>query len=266
MGGKAIKFDDRYVDFVCENADKMTVPTLTKLANELGYGVHNTPAVSRLIRRKGLTFFKSRHVYTPEQITFIKRNQHIERKRLLINFNEKFNANISDVALNVFCATHKIKAKKHPGQFKKGQNAWVDNDTKLVRKGAFLNPCVATQFKKGQPALNRVPLGHERKDKRGFIEVRVEDGTGTGKYGGGYNYKLKHHIVWESHHKQAIPESHVIVFKDGDKSNFDIDNLMLLPRGAISIRSLTFDYENQPTELKPTINVLAKLIYKTDRA
>lgn len=265
MGGKWIKFDSRYIEFICANYDKMTVPKLTLQANALGFGTHDAEAVRRLIRKHGLTFFKARHNYTNEQIEFIKDNQHLNRKQLLIDFNEKFNLRITSTALGLFCSQRKIKAHEHPARFKKGQNGWKDGKPVLESKGVAIDFTISekTRFKDGQKLFfNRAEIGHERKDKRGFTEVRIEDGTGRRNYGGMRNYALKHHLIWEQYHGE-IPKNHVVIFKDGNIENFDIDNLMLMHRGAVSIRSMTLKYSEQPKELKPTLNALASLIHKT---
>lgn len=267
MGGKWIKFDSRYIEFICANYDKMTVPKITLQANALGFGTHDAEAVRRLIRKHGLTFFKARHNYTNEQIEFIKDNQHLNRKQLLIDFNEKFNLRITSTALGLFCSQRKIKAHEHPARFKKGQNGWRGGKPVLEAKGVAVNHAIGeeTRFKEGQKLIfNHVPVGYERKDKRGFIEVRVNDGTARRNYGGLRNFALKHHLIWEQHHGE-IPIGHVVIFKDGNKENFDIDNLMAIPRGAISVRSRLLKYEEQLNEFKPTINVLAALIHKTNK-
>ena len=62
------------------------------------------------------------------------------------------------------------------------------------------------------------PVGSERKDKDGYIRVRVGDGE-----------RLKHHIVWEKDH-EPLKKNEVIMFKDGDKTNCDVENLIKVER------------------------------------
>lgn len=267
MGAKRIKFDSRYVEFVCANANKMTVPKLTEQANELGFGVHDAEAVRRLIKKNGLKFYKSRHIYTEEQVAFIRDNQHLDRKDLLVQFNKKFNLSISATALNVFCSNRKFKVHEHPAQYKKGCNAWKDGKMTFEAKGIAYGQTeksLAARFKKGHKALfSKVPVGYERKSGRGFIEIRVEDGSSKRKYGGAYNWRLKHHYIWEQHHGE-IPKNHIVIFKDGNNENFEIDNLMLAHRGMTAIR-YKLQYNEQPKELKPTINAMAALIHKANQ-
>lgn len=74
-----------------------------------------------------------------------------------------------------------------------------------------------TQFKKGHTPNNHKPVGYERKTRDGYIEVKVAEPN---------VFKGKNRIVWEQHYG-PIPEGMHVSFKDGNKENFDIDNLML---------------------------------------
>lgn len=87
----------------------------------------------------------------------------------------------------------------------------------------------ATQFKKGEingPKGHIKPVGYERVDKDGYVQVKVKDGF-QGKAND--NYRFKHHVVYEQHFG-PIPPSTQIVFADRDKRNFDPDNLVAVDR------------------------------------
>lgn len=69
------------------------------------------------------------------------------------------------------------------------------------------------------------PIGTERKDKDGYILVRVEGGE-----------KRKHFIEWEKYHEPTKPDE-CLIFLDGNKENCNIDNLFLMKRkymGAVN--------------------------------
>ena len=57
---------------------------------------------------------------------------------------------------------------------------------------------------------------------RGYIEIKVEEPN---------KWRLKHRVVWEMAHGE-IPKDNVIIFKDNDKTNTDIDNLILTEKGV----------------------------------
>lgn len=79
-----------------------------------------------------------------------------------------------------------------------------------------------TTFKKGNKPHNTVEVGHERITRDGYVEVKVNDNEDSSR-----NFKLKHRLVWESVNG-PVPKNHQVRFIDGDKMNFDIDNLKLV--------------------------------------
>ena len=75
-----------------------------------------------------------------------------------------------------------------------------------------------TSFKKGHRPLNYRPIGSERINVDGYVEVKVAD---PGKW------RLKHRVIWEQHYG-PIPNHQPIIFLDRDKTNLDISNLALV--------------------------------------
>lgn len=67
-----------------------------------------------------------------------------------------------------------------------------------------------------------MPGGSERVNADGYIEVKVADPK---------KWKLKHRVVWESANGK-IPKGCIIIFRDNDKTNTNIDNLLLIKRGT----------------------------------
>jgi hypothetical protein len=67
------------------------------------------------------------------------------------------------------------------------------------------------------------PVGTERIDE-GYAEVKIARPN---------VWKLKHHIIWEAAHG-PVPKGHVIMFADGNKRNFDQDNLLLVSRKELA--------------------------------
>ena len=45
----------------------------------------------------------------------------------------------------------------------------------------------------------------------------------------GEHWQSKHSLLWEQHHGRKVPKGHIVMFADGDRRNFDINNLMLDP-------------------------------------
>lgn len=84
----------------------------------------------------------------------------------------------------------------------------------------------ATQFKKGQIPHNWVPIGYERVTKDDYIEIKISDNYGTLS---NENFEFKHRLVWVENFG-AIPKGMNVEFVDGDKRNFEPENLILRSR------------------------------------
>jgi hypothetical protein len=93
-----------------------------------------------------------------------------------------------------------------------------------------------TRFKPGHKTHNWRPIGFERMTWEGYLERKVTD-TGVKRI----DYRLVHHLVWLAAGRE-IPPGHVLTFRDGDKRNFDLDNLELLPRKQLMQRNSCHNY------------------------
>jgi hypothetical protein len=77
-----------------------------------------------------------------------------------------------------------------------------------------------TMFRKGHSPSNTAPVGTEAVTPDGYVKVKVAEPN---------RWEFKHRLEW-MRHRGEIPEGGVVGFKDGDSTNTDIDNLMLLTR------------------------------------
>jgi hypothetical protein len=76
------------------------------------------------------------------------------------------------------------------------------------------------QFRKGHLPGNAKPAGSERRNRDGYIEIKVP---------GHRRFVFKHRHVWEEHHG-TIPKGFIVQFKDGDPGNCEIGNLRMISR------------------------------------
>jgi hypothetical protein len=74
----------------------------------------------------------------------------------------------------------------------------------------------------GSPASR--PIGSERVSQ-GYLFRKVDNTSDENR-----NWVPVHHLVWREAGRD-IPPGHVLLFKDGNRRNFDLDNLELLSRG-----------------------------------
>lgn len=82
-------------------------------------------------------------------------------------------------------------------------------------------------FQEGNLPENTKPIGYERITKDGYVEVKVK--MRPSRVDCNDNFVAKHRLIWEQLHG-PIPDDCVVIFKDGDKQNFDPDNLALVTK------------------------------------
>ena len=80
----------------------------------------------------------------------------------------------------------------------------------------------------------RVPVGTERVSKDGYIVVKVREEAAVPMSKD--NWVLKHVHVYEQAHG-SVPDGCSVYFADGDRRNFDPDNLVAVPRRLVGILS-----------------------------
>lgn len=155
-------------------------------------------------------------LFYPEHDKFIRENvKGMSNKELTDLVNAYFDTNFSVAQVTNYKNRNHISSGL-TGRFERGQEPWNKGVTGYMGANK-------TSFKKGHKPPNWKPIGSERVTKDGYVEVKVRDGCGQN------NYELKHRIIWEARNGK-IPEGHIIAFKDGNKKNFDIDNLDCIPR------------------------------------
>lgn len=194
-------------------------------------------------------------VYTEEHAQFLQANYSGHTVRELTKlFNDRFGMNKTDIQIKAFISRKGIISGRD-GRFKKGNAPW-----NVGTKGQGLTGPNKGSFKKGHIPGNTKPLGDERIDpKDGYILVKVAE---KNPYtGASTRYKHKHVHIWEQENGPA-PDGMVVIFRDGDKRNFDPDNLVLITRSEL-VRLNQSGYKDIPAELKPSFLTMIQLKVKT---
>lgn len=185
-------------------------------------------------------------LFNKEQIKFMKANYaKLGRQGLTDALNEKFNTQFKKSQLVGYLKANKIKSGR-TGYFKKGVPSW-SKGTKGVLKAN------SASFKKGLVPHNVKPVGSERVSVDGYVEIKVK---------GSKAWKLKHRIVYEQHFGKLKPGD-VIRFKDDNRLNMDPSNLIKVSRAEHHFLN-KLGYSKADIELKPTLELLAKLQAKTN--
>lgn len=162
--------------------------------------------------------------YTSEHFKFLTKNVPGKTDKEVVNlFNKTFDIKISEAKLGNLKTKLKIKnGLTSQTRFVKGQKSWNEGKTwqEFMSIEGQQNS-LKTTFKKGHIPKNSVKIGATRLNKDGCIEIKIQDGAKN------KNWKGKHRLIWEKQNG-PIPKGHKIVFIDGNKNNFDINNLALV--------------------------------------
>ncbi len=191
---------------------------------------------------------------TSEQDAFVRREyKNYSLAELADQLNACFGTSFTEGQMKSYVKNHSIKSGRS-GLFAKGHKPWNDGT-----KGQGLTGPNSGSFKKGAAPSNRKPIGSERICKKdGFLLVKVAE---TDPHTGfPTRYKHNHRHVWEQNFG-PVPEGMVVAFKDSDKMNCDVDNLMLISRAEL-LRLNQNQYRETPGQLKPSVLVLSKLQVK----
>lgn len=174
--------------------------------------------------------------YTDDHIKFIADNiPNRPFKELTEMFNERFGMALRVSAMISLADRHGL----HNGRDTRFDN-WLDPagikyrfpkghvPANKGKKGISTPGMKATQFKKGHKPANWMPVGSERVNADGYVDVKVQDGKLQ------KNWKGKHIIVWEENNCRSVPPGYVVIFGDGNRRNFDPENLLLVSRKQLA--------------------------------
>ena len=158
------------------------------------------------------------HKFTSEQAEFIKENViGKSRKELMQMVNDYFGLNLKVTQITAYIKNHGL-ANGLDGRFGVGHTP----ANKGVKGMGGWEP---TQFKEGHRPHNYKPVGTVRINTDGYVDIKIADPK---------TWRGKHLLVWEEHNG-TIPKGHAVIFGDGDRRNFDINNLILVTKTQLAI-------------------------------
>lgn len=128
-----------------------------------------------------------------------------------------------------------------------------------ANKGKKMSPevyekCAPTMFKKGSTPKNTYQIGTEQLCSDGYIWVKIDNQPKGGKY---KNWKQKHLLVWEAAHG-PVPEDHVVIFLNGDRTDCSLENLKLISK-AQNVAMNKFSLRTNDKELTEMGTAVASL-------
>jgi hypothetical protein len=252
-----MRYTDEQLAFLREGFQTMTVAELTDAFNGR-YGLQQArTAISSTLKRENIRRGRriltgKRLAFTGEQIEFLRTNYvRLTLVNLAAAFKDRFGTEKTAGQIKSFIHNHGIKSGR-TGCFEKGLKPW--NRGVKGCMGANI-----TSFRKGNVPKNRKPLGTERVNRDGYIEVKIPE---RDPYTGfPTRYKCKHVALWEQRHGPVL-DGMCVVFRDGNPLNCVDANLILVSRAEL-LRLNHHKYREMPDDLKPTVLALVTLEVKT---
>lgn len=200
------------------------------------------------------------HRFTEKQKQFIKDNVvGMTNDELTIKFNLYFGLNLTTIQIKNFKHNHHLKSGLNM-RFKKGQqpfNKGLKQEAFMSMKGQINSR--KTQFKKGNRPFNSAKIGEERmrignSKKSGYLCIKVCDGKKNN------NWVPKHRLIYEKYYG-PIPNGYKVIFADGDNTNFEINNLILVsPKEHLIMNKQKLRFND--AKLTHTGYLIAKVIAK----
>lgn len=184
--------------------------------------------------------------YTDEQAKFIKAGyKKWDIAELTERFNAKFGTSKTFSQIRCFTRNHGITSGR-TGFFQKGHVPF-NAGTKGVMKSN------SGTFKKGNIPVNHKPVGSERVNVEGYIEIKIAEPN---------VWSLKQRVIYEKEHG-PIPEGHNVRFRDANRLNCSIDNLFLVNNSENAFLNQRYKLNDQPEEFKDTYILLARIDAKS---
>lgn len=254
---KRFRYTSEHIDFLRDGFRKMGIPDLT-VAFNAEFGLNKSwQEIRSTLKNHKLTCGRAMGelqkgkslIFTTDQVQFIKDNyQRFSRQDLTLELNKTFQVEYKVSQLVAFVKNHKVTSGR-TGQFEKGSKSWNKGTKGMTSRNR-------TTFAKGNDPANRKGLWSERIDsKEGFILVKVPE---RDPYTGfPTRYKHKHIWIWEQTNG-LIPDGSAVVFKDGDRLNCVLENLVLVTRNELLSLNL-HGYRKMPEELKPVVLSIARI-------
>ena len=162
------------------------------------------------------------HKYTDEEKAFMTRivpgHSYAEIQKI---FTDRFGWEISTGQIKAYIERYHLNTGK-TGRFETGH---IPSNTGKKMLAEVYKKAEPTMFKKGHLPSTYRPVGSERINKYGYIEIKIQDPA---------TWKLKHRLVWENMHG-TIPKDSIVIFKDGNRQNVTIDNLILIKKSINAV-------------------------------
>lgn len=166
------------------------------------------------------------HKWTEEEIEYIRSIYPYYQNKVIVEMvKAKLGIDVNPVDIKNLRLRYDLPHKVIPnaGCFKKGIPPW-NKGRKMPEE--VKKKSMATWFKKGGKPQNTLEVGSTRITKDGYKEIKIAEPN---------KWKLYQRYLYEKAHDEELTSNDTIIFADGDKSNFDIDNLVKVSRSTLLV-------------------------------
>lgn len=137
-------------------------------------------------------------------------------------FYDQFHITLTKAQIKGFKNLYHVRSGTVGGRFEKGQPSH--------NKGQKMSPeqyakAKATMFKPGNIPANHRPVGSERVNVDGYVEIKIAEPN---------KWRLKQREVWEQHYGEKLTSNDAIIFLDGNKLNLKVSNLVKVSRAELA--------------------------------
>ena len=153
--------------------------------------------------------------------------------------------------------TGQIKAVRSRMRIKSGLSGHFEKGhvpANKGRKGVCAKGCEKSWFKKGIIPHNQMSVGSEAVTTDGYLKVKIAEPN---------VWRFKHIMEWETHFGK-VPSGCMISFRDGNKRNCSIENLMCISKLENSVLN-RMGLRSSDVELTESGLALAKLKLKISK-
>jgi len=241
-------FSENIKTFIFENAKGKKTTELTELVNRT-FGT--SYKVKQIQTFKGFNKIKSGLVqkFPDDIISFIKENvKGKSLSELTALVNQTFATAYTEAQIKSF-KTNRSLSSGLTGYFSKGHSPHNKGLKGICAQGSEKG-----WFKKGHTPKNHRPVGSERVSIDGYVYIKIKE-SGT--------WVLKHVYTYEKHHG-PIPQGMIVTFKDGNRQNCNIENLLLMNRSESMIMT-HFKLRAENPELMETGLLVSKIILQKNK-
>lgn len=192
------------------------------------------------------------HRYTAEERVFLEQfvpgHSH---KEITAEFNRRFPPGVTEGQIKSAITRYHLNTG-HTGRFEKG---CVSHNKGQKMSDEVYKAAEPTMFKPGSIPPNTLPVGTELELPDGYIWVKINDVPKAKKV---VNWRQKHRLIWEQNFGE-IPEGYLVIFKDGNRRNFELDNLECISK-QVNLQLARKHLRYEDAELTETGIVIAKVM------